>query len=154
MPEPKFRWPLKDNQYRVIDGDTVEVLIDKGFRDRKEVSIRLLGVDAPEAKTRKNLLERKAGKLVTRVVRKWMLDNLDPGGTIFVSSESKPKFAERTIGRIWIDSLEQGELSDFLLIEGFVRPYLGGKKEEWDKDLLDRIISKSVSYLCPSRETN
>lgn len=34
--------------YRVINGDTVEVLIDRGFHDYKRMDIRLLGVDAPE----------------------------------------------------------------------------------------------------------
>lgn len=65
MTEPAFRYPLKDNTYRVIDGDTVSVLIDRGWGDWRKVSVRILGVDAPESRTRKNLLEREAGGMVT-----------------------------------------------------------------------------------------
>lgn len=33
---------------KVIDGDTLRLLIDKGMRDRSEESIRLLNIDTPE----------------------------------------------------------------------------------------------------------
>jgi micrococcal nuclease len=36
---------------RVIDGDTVELMIDKGFSGFTEQKMRLYGIDAPEVRT-------------------------------------------------------------------------------------------------------
>lgn len=150
--EPPFRWPLKNADYRVIDGDTVEVLLDRGFKDDKTVSVRILGTDAPESNTRKNLLERAAGKLVTKVVKKWLAEQFQradhEGLKFFASSESKPKYANRVIGRLWIGSLET-ELSVFLLTGGFVRPYMGGKRPKWESADLTAIIAQCKAYLPP-----
>ena len=77
MAEPLFRFPVKDNDVRVIDGDTIKVLLDRGFGDRKLVSVRVFGTDAPESRTRQNLQERYAGKLVGLVSRRWF-ERLEP----------------------------------------------------------------------------
>jgi micrococcal nuclease len=37
---------------RVVDGDTVDVIIDLGFDVRLKSRIRLYGIDAPESRTR------------------------------------------------------------------------------------------------------
>jgi len=139
--EPRFRDPLKKNRYRVIDGDTVEVEIDRGHNDAKVLSIRILGTDAPESNTRRNPLEREAGKLVTKVVEQWMLDRIET--RLYASSEVRPKYAGRTIGRIWPEGglAEGDELSAFLLEGGFVRPYDGGTRDPWPDDHLHAIIA-------------
>lgn len=36
---------------RVLDGDTVEALIDLGFRTHRQETLRLYGIDAPELKS-------------------------------------------------------------------------------------------------------
>ena len=155
MTEPPFRWPLKDNEIRVIDGDTVEVKADRGWKDTKVVSVRILGTDAPESNTRQNLLERQAGKLVTRVVQLWVDRWLTEGVQFFASSEDRPKYANRVIGRLWADSLERpgAELSAFLLVGGFARPYQGGKRPEWSDQDLDAIIKRCRAYLAPSENS-
>ena len=43
---------------RVIDGDTVDALVDLGFDTWKNVRIRFQGIDAPESRTR-DLEEKK-----------------------------------------------------------------------------------------------
>lgn len=45
---------------RVVDGDTVDALIDLGFNVWVKKRIRLYGIDAPENRTR-DLEEKKAG---------------------------------------------------------------------------------------------
>lgn len=51
---------------RVVDGDTVDVDIDLGFSVvLRNQRIRLLGIDAPESRTR-DLEEKKLGKNATR----------------------------------------------------------------------------------------
>lgn len=142
MKEPRFRYPVLE--YRVIDGDTVECVLDLGWGNTKKVSIRILGVDAPESNTRRNLLEREAGKLVTRCVDRWLFVNYEDD--LYASSETKPKYFGRSIGRIWAGSLET-ELSAFLIEKELVRPYDGGKREPWLDSQLNHIIDKANDYL-------
>jgi len=150
--QPRFCNPLKDNTYRVIDCDTVEVLLDRGWQETKLTALRILGTDAPESTTRQDLLEREAGKLVAKVTEKWMASH---GGAMFyASSEVRPKYSGRTIGRIWPEGgLETGnELSAFLLAGGFVRAYYGTKREDWSAEELNPIIAKAKAYLYGSDE--
>lgn len=45
---------------KVIDGDTIDVLVDLGFKVFKKVRVRLHGINCPECRTR-DLEEKKAG---------------------------------------------------------------------------------------------
>jgi micrococcal nuclease len=45
---------------RVIDGDTIDVLADLGFKVYKKIRVRFHGIDAPETRTR-NKAEKKRG---------------------------------------------------------------------------------------------
>ena len=49
---------------RVVDGDTVDVRVDAGFDIWTKQRVRLMGIDAPESRTR-DLREKKFGKLAT-----------------------------------------------------------------------------------------
>jgi micrococcal nuclease len=53
---------------RVVDGDTVDVVIDLGFSTFRKERIRLYGIDAPEINT-------EAGKLAKAFVEGWFRDN-------------------------------------------------------------------------------
>ena len=57
---------LKGNACRVIDGDTVEVLLDRGWKEEKTVSARIYGIDTPEVRKTKQggALEKEAGRPV------------------------------------------------------------------------------------------
>ena len=46
---------------RVVDGDTIDVLIDLGFGLTKKERVRVAGIDTPESRTR-NLYEKYLGK--------------------------------------------------------------------------------------------
>lgn len=47
---------------RVVDGDTVDLLIDQGFDQLRKMRFRLLGIDAPEIHS-KDPNEKAAGKV-------------------------------------------------------------------------------------------
>ena len=47
---------------RVVDGDTVDAFIDLGFDTHKVIRIRLVGINAPESRTR-DLEEKRYGFL-------------------------------------------------------------------------------------------
>jgi micrococcal nuclease len=68
---------------RVVDGDTVELMIDQGFSNFTKQTMRLYGIDAPEMRT-------EAGK----AAKKWLWDVLQPPETIYIQTiqlETKAK---------------------------------------------------------------
>jgi len=68
---------------RVVDGDTVDLIIDLGFDTFRHERFRLYGIDAPEMNT-------KAGY----PAKKWLWDALQPIETIYVQTiqlETKAK---------------------------------------------------------------
>jgi endonuclease YncB( thermonuclease family) len=68
---------------RVVDGDTVELMIDQGFDTQRKERFRLYGVDAPE-------MRYEAGK----ASKKWLWEALQPLEAIYVQTiqlETKAK---------------------------------------------------------------
>lgn len=55
---------------RVVDGDTVDVVIDLGFSLKFKQRIRLIGVDTPEMRS-SDPVERQAAKAATKFVEEW-----------------------------------------------------------------------------------
>ena len=60
---------------RVVDGDTVELMIDQGFSNFTKQTMRLYGIDAPEMRT-------KEGK----EAKAWLWEALQPLETIYVQT--------------------------------------------------------------------
>ena len=60
---------------RVVDGDTVELIIDQGFSNFTKQTMRLYGIDAPEMRT-------EAGK----EAKAWLWEVLQPLETIYVQT--------------------------------------------------------------------
>ena len=56
---------------RVVDGDTVDALVDLGFDTHKIIRIRLVGINAPESRTRD--LEEKVRGLAAKARVKELL---------------------------------------------------------------------------------
>ena len=104
---------------RVVDGDTIDVDVDLGFRIwRSNVRVRLLGVDTPEARTR-DPEEKAAGKAATVAVRDLLLGAED----LVIESEELDSFG-RALSRVF--ALVEGEwidVSEWLLRNGLARPY-------------------------------
>ena len=57
---------------KVVDGDTVDVVIDLGFDVRVSQRVRLLGIDTPESRTR-DLEEKQFGLLSKKKLKQWCL---------------------------------------------------------------------------------
>ena len=60
---------------RVVDGDTVDVLIDLGFGVFKKERVRLGGIDAPESRT-KDLYEKKLGLEAKAELERFLMKSL------------------------------------------------------------------------------
>jgi len=101
---------------RVIDGDTVDAMIDLGFDTWVHKRIRLLGIDAPETRTKD--LQEKAEGIKTK---ERLIDLMDSSGGEFVlESRGVGKYG-RCLGIIWI---EEKNINCLLIEEGLAEKYL------------------------------
>ena len=106
---------------RVVDGDTVDVTLDLGFDILYNNRIRLLGIDAPESRTRD--LEEKALGLAA----KDRVKELCPVGSTVIlktTKDDRGKFG-RILGEIFV---EEQSVNKLLVEEGHAVEYFGGKK--------------------------
>lgn len=58
---------------RVIDGDTIVVLVDLGFHTRRKIHLRLDGYDAPEIRGP----EKELGQKATDVIKQYLSEGED-----------------------------------------------------------------------------
>ena len=103
---------------RVVDGDTVDALVDLGFDTWKKVRIRMHGMNAPESRTRD--LEEKAKGIAAKI----RLEELLESGRFTLQSMGVGKFG-RCLGIIFVDGRNVNQM---LITEGHATEYYGGKR--------------------------
>lgn len=113
---------------RVVDGDTVDAMIDCGFSTYKKERIRLYGIDTPECRTRDK--EEKKRGLAAKARLKEMIKEGKNEFIVETSIDKKGKYG-RLLGTLYRDN-DFGKLdtcyNSMLLEEGHAEEYLGGKK--------------------------
>lgn len=155
-PKPQFLNPVKDNEHKALDGDTVRLMLDRGWREKKRTDLRLAGLDTPESfrpKSTHKVREKEVGFLVKEIVKRWLAGRAEEC-QFYATSEKKPKYAGRTIGTLHTRSpdlikpgLRAGErLNDYLLGHHLAKPYEGGKRS-WTLEELESIASKAAAIL-------
>ena len=113
---------------RVVDGDTVDVLIDVGFSTFKKERVRLYGINTPECRTR-DLEEKKKG-LAAKARNKELLTKVSNKPKYFrLVSHGTGKYG-RVLGEIHIMDKDETKMSinETLIKEGHAYKYDGGKK--------------------------
>ncbi len=100
---------------RVVDGDTVDALVDLGFDVWVKKRIRLEGIDAPETRTKD--LEEKSRGLATKPRLESLLGATE--GEFVLVSHGVGKYG-RCIGTIYID---EKNINQLLLSEGLAEKY-------------------------------
>ena len=105
---------------RVVDGDTIDAHIDLGFDITIHKRIRLAGIDTPESRTRD--LEEKARGLAS----KDKLIELLGDGDFILESKEVGKYG-RVLGTLLVEDIN---INDTLVQEGFAVEYWGGKKNK------------------------
>ena len=105
---------------RVVDGDTVDAQIDLGFDTHKIIRIRLVGINAPESRTR-DLEEKERGLAAKARVKQILKDNKNE---FILHSQGVGKYG-RCLGEIYIGD---SNLNDQLIQEGHATSYDGGKR--------------------------
>jgi micrococcal nuclease len=108
---------------RVVDGDTVDALVDLGFDTWKKVRIRFYGIDAYESRTR-DLEEKEKGLAAKQRV----IDVLNENNNEFtLKSHGVGKYG-RCLGEIFVGTLGETSLQRTLINEGHGVEYDGGKR--------------------------
>jgi micrococcal nuclease len=105
---------------KIVDGDTVDVLIDLGFNTTKKERVRLLGIDTPESAT-KDLVEKKLGLEAKEYISNWFAKN-----TPFKLQTTKDDKYGRILGVF--TGLDGKTLNKLLVDQGYAWAYDGGTK--------------------------
>jgi endonuclease YncB( thermonuclease family) len=118
-----FRGPVEAKVVMVLDGDTfvAEATVWPGHTVR--VNVRIRGIDAPEMKARCPAERRAAEKA------RQTLAALLHAGVAVVSNIAGAKYYGRVLADV---ATPDGQaVAPFLLGEGLVRPYEGGRRAPW-----------------------
>jgi micrococcal nuclease len=126
---------------RVVDGDTVDVILDLGFSILHKCRVRLYGIDTPESRTR-DLDEKARGKLAS----KFLADAINNGKKVVLRSklkDSKGKYG-RVLGEIVVDDIN----INVSMIENYLAvAYHGQSKNDIEAEHLvnrDKLIKLGV----------
>ena len=112
-------YEYKATVVRIIDGDTIEALIDLGFHTLSIRKIRLFGIDAWESRTRD--LEEKVKGLAAKERISELIFPLggESSGEIRLVSHGLDKYG-RSLGTIFVGDVD---VNQTLLNEGHAVPY-------------------------------
>ncbi len=114
---------------RVVDGDTIDALIDVGFDIWIKKRIRYSGIDTWESRTR-DLAEKEKG-LQAKARNKELLEKVSSKSGYFrLKSHGVGKYG-RVLGEIFIEDNKgkQYNINKTLISEGHAYIYDGGKKK-------------------------
>jgi len=122
----------------VVDGDTIDVLIDLGFDILFASRVRLAGIDTPESRT-KDLAEKALGLEAKEYLKKALKD----AKSVIIKTEkmdSSEKYG-RILGWVYING-DTVSLNDMMINDGYAWGYLGDAKVK-DFAALEKARKKS-----------
>jgi micrococcal nuclease len=117
----------------VIDGDTIDLMIDLGFNIHHKIRVRLYGVNTPESRT-KDLKEKEMGLKAKSFTKDWLTNNK----WVFVNTipDKNDKYG-RILARIYSsDQVEDPKtacLNVDIVQAGFAREYFGIGDKTWEE---------------------
>ena len=108
----------------VVDGETIDVIIDLGFDILFASRVRLAGIDTPESRT-KDLVEKALGLESKEYLKKHLKD----AKSIIIKTEkinSTEKFG-RILGWLYVNG-ETVSINDKMINDGYAWGYMGDAK--------------------------
>lgn len=113
--EPSYTYRCE--AVRVVDGDTVVLAIDVGFRMVATMPVRLAGINTPE-------LRDEGGREAREFVKAWVAapEHLP----LTVATAKDPEKYGRWLG--WVTGADGMDLAEHLFLEGHAVRYYGGKR--------------------------
>jgi len=114
---------------RVVDGDTIDAMIDVGFDIWVKKRIRYKGIDTWESRTR-DLAEKAKGLEAKARNKELLVEVSAKSGYFRLKSYGVGKYG-RVLGEIFIEDSEgkQYNINETLINEGHAYVYDGGKKQ-------------------------
>jgi micrococcal nuclease len=122
----------------VVDGDTIDVLIDLGFDILFASRVRLAGIDTPESRT-----SDKAEKVLGLEAKEYLKKHLKDAKSVVLRTEkmdSSEKYG-RILGWVYVNG-ESESLNNKMINDGYAWGYLGETKIK-DFDALAKARQKS-----------
>jgi micrococcal nuclease len=116
---------------KVIDGDTVELMVDLGFNIHHKMRVRLYGVNTPESRT-KDLAEKSMGLKAKKFTEDWLTSH----EWVFVNTipDKNDKYG-RILARIFssdqINDPKTACLNTDIIQAGYAREYFGVGDKTW-----------------------
>ena len=109
---------------KIIDGDTIDVILDMGFDILYKQRVRLFGIDTPESRTRD--LEEKRYGLMSKA---FLVEQLKSAYRIVIKTykgDETGKFG-RILGDVWCDGVSINKL---MCDQNLAVPYYGQNKDD------------------------
>ena len=130
---------------KVVDGDTIDVVIDLGFDIYKHERVRIAGIDTPEKRTR-DLEEKALGIDATNWMKGTLEDTINGDNELIIRTELKGGVGKygRLLGWLYIGD-EEVSLNEQMIAEGYAWEYDGGTKKKDFEEL--REIRRSFGTL-------
>ena len=126
------------NVTNVVDGDTIDVVIDLGFDIMFASRVRLAGIDTPESRT-----TDKAEKILGLESKEYLKKQLKDAKSVVIKTEkmnSSEKYG-RILGWIYVNG-DTVSLNDKMINDGYAWGYLGETKVK-DFEVLKKVRVKS-----------
>ena len=122
----------------VVDGDTIDVLIDLGFDILFSSRVRLAGIDTPESRT-KDLKEKALGLESKEYLKKYLKD----AKSVVIKTEKRDSSEKygRILGWVYING-DTVSLNDMMINDGYAWGYMGDTKVK-DFEALKKARLKS-----------
>jgi micrococcal nuclease len=122
----------------VVDGDTIDVVIDLGFDILFASRVRLAGIDTPESRT-----TDKAEKALGIEAKEYLKKQLKDAKSVVIRTEkmdSSEKYG-RILGWVYVNG-DSESLNNKMINDGYAWGYLGNTKIK-DFDVLKKARIKS-----------
>ena len=94
---PQHQWVYPARCLRIVDGDTLDLIVDVGYYLTRRDHFRLLDVDAPELRG----IERPAGLAAQQFVREWIVDAGIGGWPLVIQTAKDPDNFGRYLCHLW-----------------------------------------------------
>jgi micrococcal nuclease len=123
----------------VVDGDTIDVVIDLGFDILFASRVRLAGIDTPESRT-----TDKAEKILGLEAKEYLKKQLKDAKSVVIRTEkmnSSEKYG-RILGWVYING-ESESVNNKMINDGYAWGYLGETKIK-DFEALKKARAKSA----------
>ncbi len=124
MSDPYF---YRATVLEVIDGDTIDLMVDLGFSVYHKIRVRLNGINTPESRT-KDLREKELGLKAKAFTKDWTTRHKDV--LVHTSVDKKEKFG-RILAKVYSDENKTACLNEDLIEAGYARAYNGEARGGW-----------------------